>query len=148
MLQVQKQLIKNADHEAKMIERTNFFPFTHGDTIEKQRVVLSELQKEELAQTLRERSKKINDAYGERHLKAASLNVTANASLMQPRLGETAVITTGSNIDIDPEAHPSCDFVKNHSFQRSRMNQPHIAQDTRDGAVLNPAHTGAMEAAM
>lgn len=28
------------------------------------------------------------------------------------------------------------------------MYQPHIAKDTRDGAVLNPAHTRAMEAAM
>lgn len=54
-------------------------------------MVLSELQKQELNQTLRERSKKVNDAYGERHLKQANLNVTANASLMQPRLGETTV---------------------------------------------------------
>jgi hypothetical protein len=111
-------------------------------------MVLSELQKQELNQTLRERSKKVNDAYGERHLKQANLNVTANASLMQPRLGETSVIQNGSNIDIDPEAHPSCDFVKNHSFQRTNRYQPHISKDLRDGAVLNPTHTAAMEQAM
>ena len=74
--------MKNADHETKMLERVSFFPFTHGDTIEKQQMVLSELQKQELNQTLRERNKKVNDAYGERHLKQANLNVTANASLM------------------------------------------------------------------
>lgn len=145
MLQVEKQLMKNAEHDAKMLERVNFFPFTHGDTIEKQRVVLTELQKQELTQTLRERSKKINDAYGERHLKQANLNVTANASLMQPRIGETGLTQTGSNIDIDPEAHPSCDFVKNHSFQRTNRYQPHISKDLRDGSILNPAHTKAME---
>jgi hypothetical protein len=32
---VEKQLMKNAEHETKMLERVNFFPFTHGDTIEK-----------------------------------------------------------------------------------------------------------------
>jgi len=31
----------------KAIERINYFPFTHGDMIEKQRKALNELQKHE-----------------------------------------------------------------------------------------------------
>jgi len=31
----------------KSIERVNFFPFTHGDMIEKQRKALNELQRHE-----------------------------------------------------------------------------------------------------
>lgn len=63
MLQVEKEIMKNNDKETKILERMNFFPFTHGDTIEKQRVVLNELNKAHLAQTLRDTIKRKNDAY-------------------------------------------------------------------------------------
>ena len=48
------QILKDEKHERhsndvklKAIERINYFPFTHGDMIEKQRKALNELQKHE-----------------------------------------------------------------------------------------------------
>lgn len=40
---------ERTDNEVRMksIERVNYFPFTHGDMIEKQRKALNELQKHE-----------------------------------------------------------------------------------------------------
>ena len=40
----------------KNIERLNYFPFTHGDMIEKQRRALNELQKHEQLNAIKERA--------------------------------------------------------------------------------------------
>ncbi len=40
----------------KSIERVNYFPFTHGDMIEKQRKALNELQKHEQINAIKERA--------------------------------------------------------------------------------------------
>lgn len=41
----EKEMAKQATLDAKVYERMNYFPFTHGDTIDRQRKVLQELQK-------------------------------------------------------------------------------------------------------
>lgn len=40
----------------KAIEKVTFFPFTHGDMIEKQRRALNDLQKHENLNAIRERA--------------------------------------------------------------------------------------------
>ena len=47
ILKDEKNERQNNDIKMKAIERLNFFPFTHGDMIEKQRKALNELQKHE-----------------------------------------------------------------------------------------------------
>jgi hypothetical protein len=39
----ERQKNNENDRYEKSLERNNFFPYTHGDLIEKQRIVLSEL---------------------------------------------------------------------------------------------------------
>ena len=53
---IDEKLQKEREHaENKSLERINYFPFTHGDLIEKQRHVLAELQKQELLHSFQER---------------------------------------------------------------------------------------------
>lgn len=47
ILKDEKSERKENEERLKAIERINFFPFTHGDMIEKQRQALNELQKHE-----------------------------------------------------------------------------------------------------
>jgi len=47
ILKGEKEERKNNEERMKSIERVNYFPFTHGDMIEKQRKALNELQKHE-----------------------------------------------------------------------------------------------------
>jgi hypothetical protein len=58
----------------KTIERLNFFPFTHGDMIEKQRKALNELQKYEQMNAIKERA---NEEI-KRKRNQAKLNTLAN----------------------------------------------------------------------
>jgi len=62
----------------KAVERLNYFPFTHGDMIEKQRKALNELQKHEQLNAIKER------AQDEIHRKKnqARLNADANAHML------------------------------------------------------------------
>ena len=47
ILKDEKNERQTNEQKMKAIERLNFFPFTHGDMIEKQRSALNELQKHE-----------------------------------------------------------------------------------------------------
>lgn len=58
----------------KAIEKVDFFPFTHGDMIEKQRKALNELQKHEQLNAIKERAH--NEL--ERKKNQAKLNAEAN----------------------------------------------------------------------
>jgi len=58
----------------KAIERVNYFPFTHGDMIEKQRKALNELQKHEQLNDIKERAS--DEVYRQRN--QTRLNAEAN----------------------------------------------------------------------
>ena len=47
LLKEEKAAKKESIAKAEALERINYFPFTHGDMIEKQRSALQELQKHE-----------------------------------------------------------------------------------------------------
>lgn len=79
VLRQQKHEIKQAAKDEKTLERINYFPFTHGDLIEKQRSVLAELQAHELNKSIRER-KEIREADA-RARKQAILNQIANTKM-------------------------------------------------------------------
>ncbi len=69
---------KTNENKIKQIERLNFFPFTHGDMIEKQRKALNELQKHEQINAIKER------AHDEvvRKKNQARLNAEANEQML------------------------------------------------------------------
>ena len=46
---------KLAEEDAKVYERMNYFPFTHGDTIDRQRVILQDLQKHSIQAILHDK---------------------------------------------------------------------------------------------
>ena len=54
LVQEKQQKVKQ-DYEQKMQERLNFFPFTHGEQLENQRLILKEIQKEDLQKTYKDR---------------------------------------------------------------------------------------------
>ena len=56
ILKDEKESRKENDKRLKSIERVNYFPFTHGDMIEKQRKALNELQKHEQLDAMRDRA--------------------------------------------------------------------------------------------
>ena len=79
------QILKDEKNERKVyedriksIERINYFPFTHGDMIEKQREALNDLQRQENLIGLKER------AYDEieRKKNQAKLNAEANEQML------------------------------------------------------------------
>ena len=55
LLMTEKQQRHIDAEKTKALERINYFPFTHGDMIEKQRQALQELQKHEQLNDLKER---------------------------------------------------------------------------------------------
>lgn len=62
----------------KNIERLNYFPFTHGDMIEKQRRALNELQKHEQLNAIKERAS--DEIVRKRN--QARLNAEANQQML------------------------------------------------------------------
>ena len=62
----------------KAIEKIDFFPFTHGDMIEKQRKALNELQKHEQLNDIKDRAH--NEL--ERKKNQARLNAEANQQML------------------------------------------------------------------
>ena len=56
ILKDEKNERQTNEQKIKAIERLNFFPFTHGDMIEKQRSALNELQKHEQLNAIKERA--------------------------------------------------------------------------------------------
>ena len=66
------------DKRLKSIERVNYFPFTHGDMIEKQRKALNELQKHEQLDAMRDRA---SDEVA-RKRNQARLNAEANQQML------------------------------------------------------------------
>ena len=42
---MEKRQVRKAEHEQKQFDKLNYFPFTHGDTIEQQRQIIKETQK-------------------------------------------------------------------------------------------------------
>lgn len=71
---------ERSDNEVRMkgIERVNYFPFTHGDMIEKQRKALNELQKHEQLNAIKERAQE--DIVRKRN--QARLNAEANEQML------------------------------------------------------------------
>ena len=69
---------KDIEKKLKEIERLNFFPFTHGDMIEKQRKALNELQKHEQLNAIKERAQE--DLARKRN--QARLNAEANEQML------------------------------------------------------------------
>ena len=63
----------------KAIEKVTFFPFTHGDMIEKQRRALNDLQKHENLNAIRERAQ---GAIARKQLQTR-LNAEANEMMLQ-----------------------------------------------------------------
>ena len=57
ILKDEKDQRKDNEQKMKALERINFFPFTHGDMIEKQRKALNELQKHEQLNAIKERNR-------------------------------------------------------------------------------------------
>ena len=66
------------EQELKQIERLNYFPFTHGDMIEKQRNALNQLQKHEQLDAIKERAQ---DEIS-RKRNQARLNAEANQQML------------------------------------------------------------------
>ena len=62
----------------EQMEKLNYFPFTHGDMIEKQRAALQELQKHEQITEIRDRAAKEK----ERKINQAKLNQQANELML------------------------------------------------------------------
>ena len=60
------------------MEKLNYFPFTHGDMIEKQRKALNDLQKHEQLQDIREKQNKEK----ERKIMQTRLNAQANELML------------------------------------------------------------------
>lgn len=60
MLIDEKNAKLQVEKDNKTLERINYFPFTHGDLIEKQRHVLAELQKQELLNNFKDREAEKN----------------------------------------------------------------------------------------
>lgn len=82
LLKYEKELREHYENEDRINERLNYFPFTHGDTIEKQREVLTELQKADLLATLRENESKKLEEYKARQTRQSKLNQEANAMML------------------------------------------------------------------
>ena len=78
LLQEEKLMRKQKEDKTKALERINYFPFTHGDMIEKQREALQELQKHEQLNDLKER----RQAAEERKRIQAQLNREANEKMI------------------------------------------------------------------
>ena len=62
----------------EQMEKLNYFPFTHGDMIEKQRKALNDLQKHEQLQDIREKQNKEK----ERKIMQTRLNAQANELML------------------------------------------------------------------
>jgi hypothetical protein len=90
ILKEEKQ--KREEDEMKMysLDRINYFPFTHGELIEKQRSILQEIIKSEQLQTINDRLvKKAKEA---RARKQAILNQQVNAQLLQQPIQHTPIV--------------------------------------------------------
>lgn len=85
MLIAEKSTKQKEDAQNRSLERINFFPFTHGDLIEKQRHVLGELQKQELLKNFKER--KAASQRRKRDLQQARINQQVNNSLLMSGSG-------------------------------------------------------------
>ena len=106
LLMSEKQQRHLETEKSKALERINYFPFTHGDMIEKQRQALQELQKHEQLNDLKERQQ----AAEERKRLQAQLNREANEALVaqytqkeSPRAKQT-LNTSGTRATSDPRA--------------------------------------------
>jgi len=61
LLKEEKAANKEKQAQADALDRINYFPFTHGDMIEKQRGALQELQKHEQLNDLKERRQAVDE---------------------------------------------------------------------------------------
>lgn len=69
------------DHEEKMADRISFFPFTHGEAVEKHRGYIAEAQRDDLQRIYADKVQTLEENQREKHIEAEENRMRRQARL-------------------------------------------------------------------
>ena len=137
LLMYEKELKRQRDNHEKSIERVDFFPFMHGDSVEQHRQILEQLNAADLVETIRQKKEKETDEHTARQIKQAQLNREANEMML----------VKPEPLKVKDGQEKATDYSKTHCTVRSNRVNTSVYTD-QDGSQINPSNTSAMDIAM